>query len=71
MLARQIKSHPEPPLPTISPNRRLKLQNSTPPAPLYAFVDWCAVHGVAIHYIQPGQPDQRASRSSNSALLHE
>ena len=25
-----------------------------------AFVDWCADHGVAIHYIQPGKPDQNA-----------
>ena len=24
------------------------------------FVDWCAEHGVAIHYIQPGKPDQHA-----------
>src|SRR5690348_13157812 len=24
------------------------------------FVDWCAAHGVAIHYIQPGKPDQNA-----------
>jgi len=24
------------------------------------FVEWCAVHGVAIHYIQPGKPDQNA-----------
>ena len=24
------------------------------------FVDWCAEHGVAIHYIQPGKPDQNA-----------
>ena len=25
-----------------------------------AFVDWCAEHGIAIHYIQPGKPDQNA-----------
>lgn len=25
-----------------------------------AFVDWCTEHGVAIHYIQPGKPDQNA-----------
>ncbi len=25
-----------------------------------AFVDWCAAHSVAIHYIQPGKPDQNA-----------
>jgi transposase InsO family protein len=25
-----------------------------------AFVDWCAEHGVATHYIQPGKPDQNA-----------
>lgn len=25
-----------------------------------AFVDWCTDHGVAIHYIQPGKPDQNA-----------
>ena len=25
-----------------------------------AFVDWCAAHNVAIHYIQPGKPDQNA-----------
>ena len=24
------------------------------------FVDWCAEHGVALHYIQPGKPDQNA-----------
>ena len=24
------------------------------------FVDWCAEHRVAIHYIQPGMPDQNA-----------
>jgi putative transposase len=24
------------------------------------FVDWCAEHGVAAHYIQPGKPDQNA-----------
>ena len=24
------------------------------------FVDWCADHGVAVHYIQPGKPDQNA-----------
>ena len=24
------------------------------------FVDWCAAHRVAIHYIQPGKPDQNA-----------
>ncbi len=24
------------------------------------FVDWCTDHGVAIHYIQPGKPDQNA-----------
>jgi putative transposase len=24
------------------------------------FVDWCAAHGAAIHYIQPGKPDQNA-----------
>ena len=24
------------------------------------FVDWCAEHGVAMHYIQPGKPDQNA-----------
>jgi hypothetical protein len=24
------------------------------------FVDWCAEHGVATHYIQPGRPDQNA-----------
>ena len=23
-------------------------------------VDWCAEHGVAMHYIQPGKPDQNA-----------
>ena len=23
-------------------------------------MDWCANHGVAIHYIQPGKPDQNA-----------
>jgi putative transposase len=25
-----------------------------------SFVDWCTEHGVAIHYIQPGKPDQNA-----------
>ncbi len=25
-----------------------------------AFVDWCTARGVAIHYIQPGKPDQNA-----------
>src|SRR4029078_2244136 len=25
-----------------------------------SFVDWCAEHGVATHYIQPGKPDQNA-----------
>lgn len=25
-----------------------------------ALIDWCAVHGVAQHYIQPGKPDQNA-----------
>jgi len=24
------------------------------------FVDWCAGYGIAIHYIQPGKPDQNA-----------
>jgi putative transposase len=24
------------------------------------FVDWCSGHGIAIHYIQPGKPDQNA-----------
>src|SRR5678816_4600452 len=24
------------------------------------FVEWCAEHGVATHYIQPGKPDQNA-----------
>lgn len=24
------------------------------------FVDWCTGHGIAIHYIQPGKPDQNA-----------
>ncbi len=24
------------------------------------FVDWCTGHGVAIHYLQPGKPDQNA-----------
>jgi putative transposase len=24
------------------------------------FVDWCTAHSVAIHYIQPGKPDQNA-----------
>jgi putative transposase len=24
------------------------------------FVDWCADHGIAVHYIQPGKPDQNA-----------
>src|SRR5436853_132878 len=24
------------------------------------FVDWCAEHAVATHYIQPGKPDQNA-----------
>ena len=24
------------------------------------FIDWCAEHGVATHYIQPGKPDQNA-----------
>ena len=23
-------------------------------------VDWCEAHGVALHYIQPGKPDQNA-----------
>jgi hypothetical protein len=23
-------------------------------------MDWCTEHGVAIHYIQPGKPDQNA-----------
>jgi putative transposase len=25
-----------------------------------AFVDWCADRGIAVHYIQPGKPDQNA-----------
>ena len=25
-----------------------------------AFVDWCADHRIAVHYIQPGKPDQNA-----------
>jgi len=25
-----------------------------------SFVDWCTDYGVAIHYIQPGKPDQNA-----------
>lgn len=25
-----------------------------------SFIDWCAAHGTAIHYIQPGKPDQNA-----------
>jgi putative transposase len=25
-----------------------------------AFVDWCTAHGIAVHYIQPGKPDQNA-----------
>jgi putative transposase len=24
------------------------------------FVDWCAEHGVACHYLRPGKPDQNA-----------
>jgi putative transposase len=24
------------------------------------FVDWCTAHGIAVHYIQPGTPDQNA-----------
>jgi putative transposase len=24
------------------------------------FVDWCTAHGVAVHYLQPGKPDQNA-----------
>ncbi len=24
------------------------------------FVDWCAEYAVAMHYIQPGKPDQNA-----------
>ena len=24
------------------------------------FVDWCTDHGIAVHYIQPGKPDQNA-----------
>src|SRR5258708_30574603 len=25
-----------------------------------AFVEWCAAHGIAVGYIQPGKPDQNA-----------
>src|SRR4030095_9227015 len=24
------------------------------------FIDWCATRGAAVHYIQPGKPDQNA-----------
>ena len=39
------------------------------------FVDWCAEHRVAIHYIQPGKPDQNAyierfNRSYRTELLN-
>ena len=38
-------------------------------------VDWCAEHGVAMHYIQPGKPDQNAyierfSRSYRTEVLN-
>ena len=29
-------------------------------SPRSPFVDWCEAHGVALHYIQPGKPDQNA-----------
>ena len=39
------------------------------------FVDWCAEHGVALHYIQPGKPDQNAyierfNRSCRTEVLN-
>ena len=40
-----------------------------------AFVEWCTAHGVAIHYIQPGKPDQNAyierfNRSCRTEVLN-
>jgi putative transposase len=32
--------------------------NNGPEFTAQSFVDWCTGHGVAIHYIQPGKPDQ-------------
>ncbi len=32
------------------------------------FVDWCTAHGVAIHYIQPGKPDQNAYKPQRSCF---
>ena len=35
------------------------------------FVDWCAEHAVAIHYIQPGKPDiERFNRSYRTEVLN-
>jgi putative transposase len=40
-----------------------------------AFVDWCTAHGIAVHYIQPGKPDQNAyierfNRSHRTEVLN-
>ena len=40
-----------------------------------SFIDWGTGHGVAIHYIQPGKPDQNAyierfNRSYRTEVLH-
>jgi putative transposase len=33
------------------------------------FVDWCAEHGVATHYIQPGKPDQTPTSNASIAAI--
>lgn len=38
---------------------RLSVDNG-PELLAQVFVDWCAVRGIGIHYIQPGKPDQNA-----------
>jgi len=40
--------------------RRLYGVDNGPEFLSQTFVDWCTEHGVAIHYIQPGKPDQNA-----------
>jgi len=43
-----------------SHSRGLTAASRGPEFTAQSFVDWCASHGVANHYIQPGKPDQNA-----------
>ena len=35
------------------------------------FIDWCTDHRVAIHYIQPGKPDQMPTSSGSTGAIAE